>query len=246
MSDVPVKSVKKALALLSELAFHDPEGQGLALTTLARTLGLPSNTTHNLLKTMTFCGYVAQNESGLYTTGPHCHSIGIGNRVESDWFKQQVRDVMARRTAALNEAMVFAFLRGGRRVVLARSYPDKQTIRIDPNTDEAPGLYRLPTGRILAAFAAPEDRPRIIAQYGVPEKAWPDHKADIDRIRQSGECVMLGDSHGTHAFAAAVRDSEGKLLGAIGCHAPAFRCKRSVQDKIRAALKAAARELGRK
>lgn len=245
MSEVPVKSVKKALDLLSLLAFDDADRAGLPLTAMARALGMPANTTHNLLKTMVACGYAAQSGDGHYIAGPQCRSIGIANRLESDRFKQQVREVMNRHTGALNEAMVFAFLRGGRRTVLARSQPDGQAIRVDSKMDEAISLYRVPTGRILAAFASPEDRQKIIAQYGGPEEPWPEHEADCGRIRQSGECVMLAAGlSGVHGFAAAVRDSRGTLLGAIGCHAPAFRCDRAGQKKIRAALQGAARELG--
>ena len=56
MSEVPVKSVKKALDLLSILIFDDPGLKGVKLTDLAQRLKLPANTTHNLLKTMVVCG----------------------------------------------------------------------------------------------------------------------------------------------------------------------------------------------
>ena len=243
MSDVPVKAVKKALDLLSLLAFRDPAGVGLTLTGLAGALGLPVTTTHNLLKTMTVCGYAAQNGAGRYIAGPQCRSLGILNRVESERFRHQVRGVMNRYTAALNEALVFAVLRDGRRVVLARTEPAGQIIRIDPKEDAAISLYRMPTGRVLAALASPEERSKIVAHYGEPGAAWPAHEADRERIRKSGACIMLADSQGVHAFAAAVRDSRGTLLGAIGCHAPAFRCDRASQKTIRDGLCAAASEL---
>jgi DNA-binding IclR family transcriptional regulator len=243
MPEVPVKSVKKAFALLSELAFRDPDGKGLSLTTLARTLGLPANTTHNLLKTMAVCGYVAQNEAGLYITGPQCRSIGIGNRLDSERFKERVLDVLTRSTAAVNEAMVFAILRDGRRRVLARSEPARQAIRVDSQTDDAPSIYSVPTGRVLVAFATPEQRLQIVGQSGPPDPLWPDSAADIDRIRTSGACVLLSNAQGIHAFAVPVQDPEHRLLGAIGCHAPAFRCDRASQKTIVATLQSAAAEL---
>jgi DNA-binding IclR family transcriptional regulator len=243
MPEVPVKSVKKALDLLSELAFHDPAGNGLALTKLARTLGLPANTTHNLLKTMTVCGYVAQNDAGLYTTGPQCRSLGIANRVDSERFKETLLEVLNRHTAAVNEAMVFAILRSGRRRVLARSEPDGQAIRVDSETDHTVSIYSVPTGRVLVAFASPEERQQIAAHYGSPARLWPDFETDMERIRKDRACVLLANLQAIHAFAVAVGGPDHRLIGAIGCHAPAFRCDRASQKRISAALHTAAAEL---
>ena len=243
MPGVPVKSVKKALDLLSELAFHDPEGQGLALTKLARTLGLPVNTTHNLLKTMTVCGYVARNDSGLYITGPQCRSLGIVNRVDSDRFKETLLEVLNRHTAVVNEVLVFAILRNGQRRVVARSDPDRQAIRIDSGMDHTVNIYRVPTGRVLVSFASPEERRQIVAHYGPPAGLWPDFEADIARIRKARACVLLANPQDIHAFAVPVCDPNHRLIGALGCHAPAFRCDRASQKKIAAALRGAAAEL---
>jgi IclR family acetate operon transcriptional repressor len=243
MPDVPVKAVKKALDLLSILVFDDPELRGVKLTDLAQRLGLPSNTTHNLLKTMSACGYVAQNESGRYRPGPQCRRIGLINRVEGGDFKQKLADVLKRYTAQINESMVFAALHGGKRVVLARSEPVSQVIRIDHQTVESRNIYRLPTGRILTAFASPAEYRRIQDNYGEPGENWPDYETDIKRIRKEERCLMLPDTNGINSFSLPVRNKDGRLLGAIGCHAPAFRSGAAVQKKILNALLLAADEL---
>lgn len=243
MSDVPVKSVKKALDLLSLLVFDDPELKGFKLTDLAQRLGLPANTTHNLLKTMSTCGYVAQNESGRYRPGPQCRRIGMVNKVEGGDFKQKLADVLKRYTAQINEAMVFAALHGGKRVVLARSEPVSQIIRIDSQVVESANIYRMPTGRILTAFASPAEYRRIQDNYGEPGKNWPDHEADLKRIRKEERCLMLPDANGINSFSLPVRNKDGRLLGAIGCHSPAFRSGPAVQKKILNAIRLAADEL---
>jgi len=244
MSEVPVKSVKKALRLLSELVFCDADGHGLTLTVLARTLGSPLNTTHNLLKTMAACGYVAQNVDGNYVTGPQCRRIGLANQLTSDAFKEKLLDVMNRCTAVVNEATVFTVLRGGWRLVLARAEPAQQAVRIDPSADNAPSLYAVPTGRVLVACATPEERSLILAREGEPGERWPDAEAAMKRIQETGFCEMpAGARTEVRAYAVAVRDAKQRLLGAIGCHAPAFRCDRAAQKRIAAALRAAAAEL---
>lgn len=243
MQEVPVKSVKKALDLLSILVFDDPELKGVKLTDLAQRLGLPANTTHNLLKTMSVCGYVAQNESGRYQPGAQCRRIGVVNKVEGSEFKQKLADVLRRYTAQINEAMVFAALHGGKRVVLARSEPVSQVIRVDHQTVESANIYRLPTGRILTAFASPADYRRILDNYGEPGKNWPGCETDMERIRKGKQCLMLPDSSGVNSFALPVINKDGKLLGAIGCHAPPFRSGAAIQKKILSILRLAADEL---
>lgn len=240
MAEVPVKSVKKALDLLSILIFDDPGLKGVKLSDLAQRLKLPANTTHNLLKTMVVCGYVCQNEAGRYRPGPQCRRIGLINKVEGGDFRQKLADVLKRYTAQVNEAMVFAALHGGKRVVLASSEPASQVIRIDHQMVEGRNIYRLPSGRVLVAFASPEDHRRIIENYGEPDKNWPNHELDLKRIRKEGFCTMIPDSVGVNSFALPVIDRKGRLLGALGCYAPAFRSGAVVQRKILNVLRQAA------
>lgn len=243
MIDVPVKAVKKALDLLSLLAFEDPELRGTELTVLAQRLGLPANTAHNLLKTMSVCGYVAQNAAGRYITGPQCRRIGLLNLVEGDQFKERLATLMKRCIAEVNEAMVFVTLHGGKRVVLARSEPTQQAIRIDQQVVESSSIYQMPTGRVLVAFATPDDYRRILANYGPPDAVWPDYKNDLVKIRKERQCLLLPDSRGINAFAFPVCGADHRLLGAIGCYTPAFRCDVAAQQKIIAVLRHAADEL---
>ena len=243
MNDVPVKSVRKALDLLSMLVFDDPGLGGLKLTVLAHQLGLPANTTHNLLKTMMACGYVEQNEAGRYRPGPQCGRIGLLNTLQSDEFKQKLAEVLKRHASQINEAMVFAALHGGKRIVLASSEPVSQFIRIDRQGVEKSDIYSLPTGRVLVAFAAPEDAVRIHAQYGGPGEKWPQYEADLARIRKEKRCLMLPDRNGINSFAVPVITREGHLLGAVGCYAPAFRSGPAVRKKILAVLRSVAGEL---
>ena len=242
-ADVPVKAVKKALDIMSMLVFDDPELNGIKLTLLAQRLGLPANTTHNLLKTMAACGYVEQNEAGRYRPGPQCRRIGLLNKVEGGDFKEKLVDILQRYTARINEAMVFATLQGGKRVLLASSEPVSQSIRIDRQVVENHPIFSLPTGRILTAFATPEDYSRIRVHYGEPLDTWPDFETDLKRIRKEERCVMLPDSNGINSFAVLVRAKDGRLLGALGCYAPAFRSGAPAQKKIMAVLHLAAAEL---
>jgi len=243
MPEVPVKAVKKALDILSLLIFDDPEQRGVELTVLAQRLGLPANTAHNLLKTMVVCGYVAQNEAGRYQTGPQCRRIGAINQFTSDTFRQKLAAVLKHYTAQVCESLVFAVIHGGHRVLIAYSEPN-QVIRIDRISAEGQNIYSIPTGRILVALSTPEELRQIKAIYGQPHAAWPDYETDLKLIRRDNRCCMLPDINGVNSFAVAVHNKDGRVLGALGCYAPAFRSGGPIQKKIWAALQSAAAELG--
>ena len=243
MSEVPVKSVKKAMDLFSLLVFDDPEMRGIELNVLAGRLGLPVNTAHNLLKTMSVCGYVAQNAAGRYIAGPKTRRIGLLNQVENNKFKDQLSTLLERYTTEINEAMVFVTLHGGKRVVLIRTEPVLQAIRIDQQVVDAASIYDQPTGRLLVAFAGQDDYRLILKNYGPPEKRWPAYERDVEKIRKERQCMILPDASGINAFAMPVNDNRGQLLGAIGCYSPAFRCDQQAKEKILAALRRAAVEI---
>ena len=243
MPDVPVKAVKKALDILSLLIFDDPEQRGIELTVLAHRLGLPTNTAHHLLKTMVVCGYVEQNEAGRYQAGPQCRRIDAINQFTGGAFQQKLAAVLKRYTAHVRESLVFAVLHGGHRVLIAYSEPD-QVIRIDRVSAEGQNIYSIPTGRILTALASPEELRQIKVIYGLPHAVWPDYEQDLKQIRRDNRCCMLPDLNGVNSFAVPVRNKDGRLLGALGCYAPAFRTGVPVQKKIWEALNRAAVELG--
>ena len=244
MPEVPVKSLRKALDLLSSLAFGDPDGSGLELTVLARRHGLPANTAHNLLKTMVACGYVARSAAGRYILGPQARRLGAANRMEGDKFKEQLLAILNRHGAELNEAMVFAALRGGRRAVLARYEPERQAIRVAQRDDADVNAFNTPTGRALFAFASEEERRQMLERYGPADAVWPTLAGDLPAIRRDGLCALLPDAAGIDAFAIPVFDAAKLLLGAVGCHAPAYRCDQACQERVVVALRHASAELG--
>lgn len=240
MPDVPVKSLKKALDLMDLLLFEaGPEG--LPLTRLAARLGLPPNTAHNLLKTMTVCGYAEQAPDGArYRAGGKWQQAGRLRLL-------QEREVLARRLQALaetlNETCVLATLANGDRVAVARA-EGRQVVRVAPSAFEGSRIYDSPTGRILVAFADAAERRAVLERHGFPGPRWDGIRTDaalekaIAAIRKTGSCWREDDE--LFACAAPILDPSGALIGAIGCYAPKFRCPPEGRDRITAQIRAAA------
>ena len=244
--DIPVLSVRKALDLLNLLVFDDPGREGLALGDLAGRLGFPAATAHNLLKTLCACGYAVQAGVGRYTVGSRCLEIGRFNRPALRATAAVVR-ARRRRSAARSTDRTFAVLADGRRLRLWSTEPE-HLIRIDAAALETQRLFTVPTGRILAAFAAPRELDLLLARYGLPAAGeWPDAatapalKRALAAIRARGHEIM--DNREIAAFAVPVLDAAGGLAGSLGCFSPSFRCPPPHHAAVVAALKKAAREM---
>ena len=151
--DVPVKSLKKALDLLSILLFEDPFEEGFSVKALAEKSGLPANSVHNLLKTMAVCGYVEKNGEGRYTYGNVCRRIAFRNYQSGDGFREKVIEVMRRTIARINEAMVFCVLENNVWTSLVKAEPAGRIVKVDMEQVERFYLYETATGRILYSFS---------------------------------------------------------------------------------------------
>ena len=250
MSDVPVKSVKKALDILSILLFEDIERKGVELSVLAGKMRMPANSTHNLLKTMSTCGFVAQTENSRYIPGVKCEQIGRMNRISGKHSSETFKNCIIGLSESVQEAVVFAILLGGRRIVAATS-DSNQMIKVDNKAMGSQNIYSLPTGRILTAYASEQELSEIKSVYGNPEGQWDGVKCrnDLlkvtDLIRKQGYCILNPDKFNLVSFACPVLDPEGNLLGALGCYAPLFRCHRNKQNLILKKLKQTSETLGK-
>ena len=244
---VPVKSLKKALDILSMLAFDDLAREGVALSEIARRMAMPANTVHNLLKTMAACDYVAQTPAGTYGVGPRMTEMGRLNRLLATATAPETQRRLSQISDSLDEALTLAALVDGRRVALCRAAPH-QAVGVNATVLESRSLFAMPTGRVLAAYAEPAALERLIDRNGLPDAAWNgigDRKA-LDRaladLRARGHERIAPDGPDLVSFAVPVLGEGGRLLAALGCHAPLFRCDAKRQTFILAQLQRAAKD----
>ena len=247
---VPVQSVKRALDLLDVLFFEDVPREGIGLFELARRVGLRPNTAHNLLKSMAACGYVAQNAESKYMAGPKFDEICKTKSLVSS----EVLDVIIREfkhlVSQLGESFLFATLIGGRRVPLVEIDSD-EVIQVDLSAVEQRSIYDMGTGRILVAYADEYALSQIKLVSGLPGEVWDnidtDEALDAARsdVREVGYLLFSGKRPGLATFSCPVMDASGRLLGAIGCYAPLFRCPPDKQKKILKEMLSTADRMGR-
>lgn len=215
---VPVKSLKKALDLLSILLFEDIEEHGFEVKKLAERLELPANSVHNLLKTMRICGYVEKNGFGRYTFGPVCRRIAYRNYQRGDDFREKVIAVMRQVIEKIRESMVFVILTNHVWSTLVRAEPTGQIVKVDIEEVQRSYLYETATGRVIYTFSTPARRSILIRENGHPEKQWPGFENDAERIRKAGFCMCMRKRYGVFTYAVPVFNRNHELLGALGVY----------------------------
>lgn len=247
---VPVMSVKKALDLLEMLLFQDVKRNGIRLSDLAAKLNIPDNTARNLLKTMIECGFVEQNAESRYTAGRKCQQIGILNKFSSETVSNAINSALNKFIEKIDETVTFAILSDGYRDIIAE-FSSQKAVKVVYEKTSSINIYSVVTGRILAAYADEDELAQIIRRNGMPGEHWNNIKnmasleKELQAIRKKGYCVLQVKNSETITFAYPVLGRDGKLVGSVGCYAPAFRCLQKKHGKIIQALKETALEISK-
>ncbi len=161
-----VKSLARALTILDALVFDAPD-DGLPLAELARHVGMPRNTCHKVLQTFVAAGYVRTDGTGRYAIGPRCVEIGRRAVLATAAVRRTVDAHLRALAADLGEGVIYTVLVDGQRRPLGRAEPNR-AVRVDSGVLDRHGIYALPTGRVLLAYASPAEVERIAARPGPP------------------------------------------------------------------------------
>ncbi len=212
-----IQSVTRAVALLRVLATHD---EPMAVTQLARSLGLAKGTTHGLLRTLVDVGFVDWDQaSSHYTLGRALLELG-STRLDLNELRSRAlnwTDALAARTG---QAVLLVALRGAEGVVAHHVFkPDgdgqasltgvrlplhatahgKVLLAFDPR-----GAHRL-TGRTIESltYQTITDRSQLLRAL-----------ADV---RDLGSAAAVEEAEpGVATIAAPVRDRDGYVVAAVG------------------------------
>ncbi len=227
-----VNSIIKAFTALNVLLFEDADRKGFSLSELSKRTGVPSNTLHNILRTMIYCGYAAQKEDSLYAGGIKQRQLEIIRQGDiKSSHRDLLRKLLEELQKAINEAVNLYILVNGNRIPLLM-IDDSNVIRIDYKRMGKENVFKYSTGRILTAYADDYELNSILRRWGFPGENWDGIndretlcKARED-LRAAGYCEMITPAGGTFvsAFAFPLFDSSGKMAGALGSFAPVFRC----------------------
>jgi DNA-binding IclR family transcriptional regulator len=214
----------RALSVLGNLAQHH---EGRSLSHLAKDLGLPMSSTHDLMQALVEIGAVRLAGPRMYALGPRAVSIGllIADSVEL----RRVARPHLRELASDVEENVYLAVRSGDDVVYADRYEGSQLLSVVMKLGGGRPLHASAVGKLLTAFN-PDLESKVLTSPRL-ERFTPLTLTDRDALRAEyaavrarGYSVSEGESvEGITGLATPIIDADGVTVAAVHIAAPRGR-----------------------
>lgn len=220
-----LSSVTTAVRLLKAFSESDRE---IGISALSKRLGVSKSTVHRVATTLVAEGLLEQNpETDRYRLGLALFSMGTLVRRRMD-LSNEAKPFLSKLRETTKENIHLAVLQGTE-VVYVYDMESSQAVRLKPHLGiskplfcSAEGLAILahqPTSFVTSALAGPLV-PRTNNTMTDPAKIHP----RLEKIRREGFALEDEESeNGMRCVAAAIRDSEGNVVAAVGVAGPSQR-----------------------
>lgn len=237
----------RGLSLLASLAdFPD----GVTVTDLARTVGLPVSTTHRLLATEISMGFVAFDPaSKTYRLGVRLFELA--SRVSGVTSLADIaRPVMRELSRATGETVQLSVLSDSRALFIEK-VGTEQAVGIRGSIGHSEPLHGTSTGKVLLSQLPAERRDPLLDDMVL--ESWTPRTitthaalaAELDRVRERDYAIADEEfDPGVRAIGVPVRDGRKATRAALCVSAPAFRASVEQLEAWLPALRDAAHEIG--
>lgn len=221
-----VQSIERAFAIIEEVARNR---DGIGLADLSKRVGLHNSTTFHLVKTMVALGYLRQiKESKRYRIGRPLFALAASalDEVEMVSLAMPVLDDLTRQ---IGESSHFAVRMSDAVMVLART-PGPGAFQLTERVGIVRPAYCTALGKVILAALRPDQLARYIERVELkpltsrtiidPRRL----RREIDEVRRAG--IGFDDREfnaEVRCAAMPVLDFSGRVAGAVGISAPAWR-----------------------
>ncbi len=222
-----VHSIARALAVLESLTKSDHD---LGVSEIAKLTGLPVGTSHRILATLAYHGYVRQNdETRRY--GPGMRLLGIAASAH-ERVGRIARSFLTQLMQASQETANLAVLEGNSTLYIEQ-VPPPRMLRIFTEPGNRAYLHAAGTGKVLLAYQQPNVIRSIVERTGLPRLTRntitePSALLEVlEGVRTRGYAIDLEEQEeGVCCLAAPVFTPDGALLAAMSVSGPASRLGR--------------------
>ncbi|GIL28702.1 IclR family transcriptional regulator [Actinocatenispora comari] len=247
----PVKSARRALAILEVLTEHE---QPMGFTELADRLGYPKSSLHGLLRTLVDSGWAGFDEQtrryalGIRTLSAgnaYGRSLALGDRALP--YMRKIRD-------ELNETVQLAVLDGVHNVYVAK-VDGRQALALASAVGRRLPAHTTALGKVLLAGLPDAELARRYA--GVSMTAFTEHTItslpalteQLRQVRRRGHGTDTEEyTVGVRCLAVPVRDTTGHVVAGMSVSVPTIRFRRELRTRalelLREAGSALSAELG--
>lgn len=245
-----VQTIERA-SLILDILGQSP--QGISIRDLSDRMRLPKGTTHRLLSSLSYFGYVRQDQNTKnYFLGFKLVELGnlllsqLDLRKEAESF---LRD-LAERTG---ETVHLVILDGSEIVYLDKLETEPHTggLRMASRVGSRNPAHSCAVGKVLLAYLPAAALTKMIGEKGLPRRTgntitdFNQFKEHMNLVRKQGYAVDDEENEeGIRCVGAPIFDEAGRVVAAISVSGPAFRVtKKSVQEKMKKEVMAAASKI---
>jgi DNA-binding IclR family transcriptional regulator len=201
---------------------------GLALSALARAMGLPKPTAYRILATMAGRGYLERNPAGHYQITRKFLELHT-NESDEQALMRAVPPVMERLVASCRETVNLGILDGGEVVVIS-TVESPQSIRMTSKVGNRRYLHSTALGKVLLSGLSEKEVRRLISIQGLPRltpRTLVTRKAlaaELEQVRKKGFALdnMENEPDG-RCLGAPIVGQDGRIVAALSISAPVFR-----------------------
>ena len=217
--------------------------QGISIKDLSEKMLLPKGTTHRLLSSLSYFGYVRQDRNTKnYFLG--FKLVELGNMLLGQLDLRKEAEPFLRNLAQRTKETVHLVILDGNEIVYLdklETEPHAGGLRMASRVGSRNPAHSCAVGKALMAYLPEEALARMVEEKGLSRRTgntitdFNQLKDHMRLVRKQGYAVDDEENErGIRCVGAPVFDEAGKVVAAISVSGPAFRVtKKSVQDNLK-------------
>ncbi|MBZ5497392.1 MAG: IclR family transcriptional regulator [Acidobacteriia bacterium] len=223
---------------------------GLALTDLARALGLPKPTAYRIMATLEGRGYIARNPAGHYLVARKLFDLQQ-DESEEQALLRAAQPVMVRLVDSSRETVNLGVLDGAEVVVIS-TVESPQSIRMSSKVGNRRYFHSTALGKVLLSGLPEKEVRRLIRIQGLPRltpRTIVSKQAlasELELVRRQGYAMDNEENEADgRCLGAPIVGVGGRIVAALSISAPVFRMDMTRARALAAELVEACRGISR-
>jgi len=235
----PIKVLDKTFFILDILLQRD---SSMHITEISEKLGLYPSTTHRILDTLKYWGYVEQDpKTQKYRLGLKLLELGMAKLHQMDLVREATT-YLKELVKQCNETVHLGVLEEREVLYLAKE-ESSQTIRMISYVGKRAPLHCTALGKVLLAYLPEEEIKKILdkivltrlTENTITDKM--DLEKELDKVKEQGFALDRQENEkDILCIAAPIRNHQGKIIAALSISIPIFRLDKNIQNNLKEAL----------
>ena len=235
----PIKVLDKSLSVLELLLRQDSD---MNITEMSEKLGFYPSTTHRILDTLKYWGYVEQDShTQKYQLGLKALELGMTKLHKMDLVREAT-PYLKELVNQYNETVHLGALEKKEVMYLAKK-ESSQTIRMISYVGKRAPLHCTALGKVLLAYLPEEERRKILEGKQLPrltERTITDKEElekNLEQVKKQGFALDNEENEkDVCCMAVPIRNYQGTVIAALSISRPSFRMYKNKQKDLEKAL----------